>query len=153
MTQDIDDIKQQIADMLKESPVMELYGETAEEWEIHDHEGFESVHVDNYNLDQLNEIAIALSESDDPEILADIFNDFYDGKNIQSAIDYIEENDAGEHSDLEEFAESYYSDCYEPIPKHLQYYIAWDKMARDMELNGEIRTYDTKSGVRVLWNR
>lgn len=153
MTQDIDVIREEIADMLKRSPVTIEYGEIAEEWGIHDHEGFESIDVDRCNLEQLNEIAIALSESDYPNILADIYNDFYAGDTIESAKEYIEENDAGTYKDLGDFAESIYLECYDPIPKHLQWYIDWDRMGEDMEMNGEINSYNVGDGVKVLWNR
>jgi len=149
MTQDIETIREEIADMLKCSPV----GDIAEEWEIHDHEGFEGIDIERYSLEEQNEIAIALSESDEPGVWADIFNDFYDGKNIQSVQEYIDDNNAGTHKDLGDFAENLHSDCYEPVPKHLEYYINWDDMGRDMELNGEIRSYDVKGGIKVLWNR
>ena len=46
--QDYENIIDEIGDMLKKSPVIALYGEIAEEWAIHDYEGFGDLHINEY---------------------------------------------------------------------------------------------------------
>lgn len=65
MTQDLDDIWQQVNDMLAKSPTVKsgrLAG-PAEEWGIHDYEGFEGIKLDEFeSLDRVAEIATMIAE-------------------------------------------------------------------------------------------
>lgn len=150
-TQSADDIREEIAEMLKESPVTKLYGEIAEEWAIHDYQGFEGYNVSEWeDIEKLAELAEAMSNSDDPEMFTELLE--IRGHSIEEAKEFLEENYRGLHTDLADYAEELHNDCYEPVPKHLQYYIDWERMGRDMEMSGEIFTITTSLGMHVFYN-
>lgn len=146
---DVDELRGEIARILKESPE-----ENAEEWGIHDHEGFGSYHVsENPDLEELCEHVTAYSESSyDNDLIDGVIADR--GCNAREAIEYIDENYQGEFDDLECWAEQFLQDTGEiNLPKHLQFYFDYSKYARDAELEGSIITVPAGRGIYVLWNR
>src|SRR5687768_14030168 len=59
-------IREEIAEMLSESPTAKQEGSVAEEWAIHDHEGFGGIHLsENHDLDALCSIAEGVKEHGD----------------------------------------------------------------------------------------
>lgn len=151
-TQSADDIRNEIKEMLSESPITKEYGEIAEEWAIHDYQGFEGFKVQEWeSIDKLSELAQAMTDSDDPEMFSELLQ--IRGHSIEEAKEFLEDNYAGLHTDLSDFAESLCRDCEGEIPKQLEYYIDWKSMGRDMELSGDIFTIETSTGTHVFWNR
>ena len=71
-TQDLEDIQTQVQAMLKDSPEVD-----AEEYAIHDYEGFGSYSVGEYSgIEELHEIACFIDEY--PEIGSDVLANFGD---------------------------------------------------------------------------
>ena len=67
--------------------------------------------------------------------------------------DYIEENYQGTYKDRSDFAYEFHESIGTEIPEHLQYYIDWDSMGRDM-LMSDFYDVDLRSGgIAVMWNR
>ncbi|RAN36970.1 antirestriction protein ArdA, partial [Hyphomonas sp. GM-8P] len=61
---------------------------------------------------------------------------------------------AGEYRSIADFAEELTRECGTEIPASLQYYIDWDAMGRDMELNGDIFTVETGfDQIHIFWSR
>ncbi|MBU2862518.1 antirestriction protein ArdA [Reinekea forsetii] len=122
---DVDDIQEQVNEMLASSPE-----EDAEEWAIHDYEGYGSYNVSEYEgFESAHEIACFISEYG--ELAAELLGHF---------------------SDLADFAEELTTDTTE-IPESLAYYIDYEKMGRDMELSGDIFTIETcYREVHIFWN-
>ncbi|MFC8428568.1 antirestriction protein ArdA [Streptomyces sp. NPDC057253] len=61
--QDVDTIHEEIAEMLKESPAARKYGDVAEEYAIHDYDGFGEFNLGEYeSLAKITTIANALDE-------------------------------------------------------------------------------------------
>ena len=54
------------------------------------------------------------------------------GEDLKSITDYIEENYQGTYKDRSDFAYDFHESIGTEIPEHLQYYIDWDAMGRDM---------------------
>ena len=100
----------------------------AEEWAIHDYEGFEGASLSEYaSFETVCELADFIEEHG--ELGAKLLSHFGD--------DLAEARAA-----FEDYAES------------LRYYIDWQALARDMALNGEIMAFQTGfDEVHVFWSR
>jgi antirestriction protein len=129
-----DDIQDQINDMLKLSPE-----DFAEEWAIHDYEGFGNVSLSEYQgIESVHEIACFLYEYD--EFGAALLDHFCD--NLEDAKKAAEDGYHGCYESLADYAQTITEDTTE-IPSHLQYYIDYERLARDMEMNGDVFTIET----------
>jgi len=142
-TCDLADIWEQINTMLKASPVP-----GAEEYAIHDYEGFHGYQVSEYEgIEALHEIACFLEEYPD-----------FGGELL---------NHCGDLEDARKMAEDAYHGCYESlavyaqdlteqtgdVPQHLEFYINYERMGRDMEISGDIFTIETSyQEVHVFWS-
>ena len=99
-------------------------------------------------IEELREVACFIEEN--PEIGSDVLAHF--GDNLEDAQKSIEENYSGCHSSLADYAEELTEDTSE-FPKHLEFYIDYVRMGRDMELFGDIFTIETAHDeVHVFWN-
>jgi antirestriction protein len=142
-TQDIDSIQDEVNTMLANSPE-----EDAEEWAIHDYEGFGGYSVSEYSgFEELHDVASFIEEY--PEIGGELLDHFSD---IEEARKAAEESYAGSYKSLADFAEGLTEDTSK-IPEHLQYYIDYERMGRDMELGGDVYTIETGyEEVHIFWN-
>ena len=136
--------------MLRTSP-----GPGAEEWAIHDYEGFGPLRLEEYeSLETVSAVALGIAEhgpafahwaaligTNDNESPAH-FEDAYLG-HWDSLTAYAEEflNDIGVYRQIEE-----------SLPDHLQPYVTIDVegMARDMEFGGQITTSEGDDGVYIF---
>ncbi|MGH7866197.1 MAG: antirestriction protein ArdA [Candidatus Dormibacteraceae bacterium] len=127
----------------------------AEEWAIHDYEGFGPLRLEEYeSLEIVSTVALGITEhgpafahwtaligTNDNEALAR-FEDAYLG-HWDSLTAYAEElpQDIGVYRQIEE-----------ALPEHLQPYLTVDVdgMARDMELGGQITSSDGDHGIYLF---
>lgn len=131
-TQELADIQEQVSTMLASSPV-----EDAEEYAIHDYEGFESVRLSEWDgLASAHKTACFIEEYG--ELGAELLN-IYELEEAEKALD---ENYHGCFSSLAEYAEQFTSDTSQ-VPENLQYYIDYERMGRDWEMSGDIYTIET----------
>lgn len=82
-------------------------------------------------------LAIALPESDRRGIGAKLILHW---GGIDTAIESMEENYYGCYRSLSDYAEEFIRDTTADIPKHLEFYIDYEKMVRDWEYSGDIFT-------------
>tara|TARA_R110002110_G_scaffold415847_1_gene657766 strand:- start:25145 stop:25660 length:516 start_codon:yes stop_codon:yes gene_type:complete len=143
-TSDMDDIWDAVNKMLKNSPE-----EDAEEWSIHDYEGFGEVYISEHEgFESVREKALFIEEN--PAIGSELLNHF--GGDIDEAQKAAEECYSGCYKSLADYAEELTSDTSE-VPEHLAFYIDYERMGRDMELNGDVYTIETRfDEVHVFWN-
>ena len=141
---DPEDIKEQINAMLNKSPE-----EYAEEYAIHDYEGFEGYSVSEWHgIDELHEVACFIA--DNPGIGGELLSQF--GDNLEDARKAIEDNYAGCYECLADYAEELTTGTSE-IPDHLAFYIDYERMGRDMEMSGDIFSIETGyHEVHVFWS-
>ncbi len=146
VTEDIDTIWEEINKMLKASPV----ADETEEYAIHDFEGFGSYSVSEYSgIEELHEVACFIEEY--PEIGSEFLAHL--GDDLEEARKAIEENYSGCYSSLADFAQELTESTSE-VPTHLEFYIDYDRMGRDMEMSGDIFTIETAHDeVHVFWNQ
>jgi len=142
--QDMEFILEQVNKMLKASPIEEV----AEEYAIHDFEGYGSYRLGEYEgLEQAHKIACFIEEHG--EIAGELLNYFSD---IEDATKAIEDNYSGCYSSIADYAEELTEGTSE-VPEHLAFYIDYERMGRDMEMSGDIFTIETAHDeVHIFWN-
>ncbi len=142
-TQELDDIQEQVNTMLAASPEP-----NAEEYAIHDFEGFNGYSLSEYEgLESAHEVASFIEEY--PEIGGELLDHFSDIEEARKAAD---ENYCGCYKSLADYAEELTEETSQ-IPEHLQYYIDYQKMGRDMELSGDVFTIETGyEEIHIFWN-
>ena len=120
-----DDVKA----MLTASPIT-----GAEEWAIHDYEGFGGVRIEEYaGFDRVSALASFIAVHG--EVGAALL-DYYSG-DLDEAQQAISDRYKGEHSSLADYVQELTEEST-TIPQPLRYYIDYQAMARDAELNGEL---------------
>jgi antirestriction protein len=141
--EDLDDIQDKINAMLKSSPE-----EDAEEYAIHDYEGFGGYGLSEYEgIRTVHEIACFID--DYPAIGGELLNNF--GGDLDDAKKAAEENYSGCYKALSDYAEEL-TDNTADVPENLAYYIDYERMGRDMEMSGDIYTIETAHDeVHVFW--
>ncbi len=123
-------IYDKIRDMLNSSPIAD-----AEEWAIHDYEGFGPLSISEYEgIDRVAELAAFIAEHG--ELGAELVSHFGD---IEQARQAIEESYHGSFESLADYVQGLTEDTNQ-IPEHLRFYIDWDAMARDAEMSGDLFT-------------
>lgn len=122
----------------------------AEEWAIHDYEGFYSLRLSEWEgFTEVSALASFISEHG--KLGAELISHF--DSDLEAAREALEENYRGEYRSLTDFAEELTSETV-TIPSALEYYINYEAMARDMELNGDVFTIETGfECVHVFWSR
>lgn len=124
--------------MLAASPV-----EGAEEWAIHDYEGFGGVRIAEYaSFERVSEIASFLAEHG--EIGAALLG-HYSG-DLDEAREAMADRYLGAHASLADYVQEVTEETT-AIPHALRYYIDYAAMARDAELNGDLFTVSTAFDV------
>jgi antirestriction protein len=119
--------------MLKASPIA-----GAEEWAIHDYEGFEGIRIEeNTGIDTLTAIAAFLSEHG--TVGAQVLN-YYSG-GMDEAREAMEGRHLGSFISLADYVRELIEETV-TIPQALRYYIDWQAMARDAEINGDVFTIE-----------
>ncbi len=133
-TQEPDQIWSGIRNILQSSPIA-----NAEEYAIHDYEGFEGIGLSEYSgMEEAHQLACFVEEHGKlgTEVL-----DYYGG-DLDTTVELLTHGYAGEYSSLAEFAESFINETVN-IPNEIAYYIDYSRIGRDMELGGGILTVGT----------
>ena len=144
---DAEEIRDDIQSMLKESMIP-----LAEEYAIHDYSDFAGIKLREWeNLDDVSAFAKAINEHENPYVLSEL-HELLGNNDISTTIEYYEDNYRGEYDSIAEFAEQFYLDCHGEIPESLRYYIDWQAMGRDMEINGDIFVVAINHKYHVFWN-
>jgi len=123
-----------IAAMLARSPVAD-----AEEFAIHDYEGFGPVRIEEYaGIEQVAETAKFLVEHGDvgAEVLA------YFGGDLDEARGAMADRYLGCFASLADHMQETMEGAIE-IPQALRFYVDWEAMARDAEMSGDLFTIET----------
>jgi antirestriction protein len=128
------DILDEIHAMLKASPVPD-----AEEYAIHDYEGFGDLDVGEYmGIDEVRRLAAFVGEHG--SLGVDVARHF--GGDIAEARDALEDRYVGCFDSLDDYMEMVTEESV-TIPEALRYYIDWKAMGRDALMSGEIFAIET----------
>jgi len=110
----------------------------AEEWAIHDYEGFGGLSISEYEgIERVSELASFIDEHG--ELGAELLSHF---DSIEEAEEALDEGYHGSFASLADYVQELTEDCAF-IPEHLRFYIDWEAMARDAEMSGDIFTVQT----------
>jgi antirestriction protein len=134
--QDPEEIHAEIQAMLEESKEL-----IAEEWAIHDTDGFDGLKISEHeSIETVSKIATLLN--DFPSCVISLADDHTDPS--EDLREWIEEHYQGEYTSLEDWAAEWLGDSGEltKIPENLQYYFDFKAYARDQELNGYIASVE-----------
>ena len=142
-TQSVEAIHDQIAAVLNASQI-----EDAEEYAIHDYEGFEGVSIAEYQgIESVAQIAAFIEEHGalGGKLIA-YFGD------LEEAREAISDRYVGQYTSLEDFARELTEETID-IPQNLACYIDYRRMARDLEI-GDVTTIEVGfEQVHVFWAR
>lgn len=143
--QDADEIRDEIVTMLARSPI-----KGAEEYAIHDYEGFEGVSISECaGIDSVARMGAFIEEHG--ALGAGLLEQF--GGDIEQAETTLQDCYHGEFASLADYMEELTTESV-TIPETLRYYIDWDAMARDAEMGGDLFTIETAHGeVHVFSSR
>jgi antirestriction protein len=141
-------IERAVKAMLAESP-----DPTAEEWAIHDHEGFAGLSIPECeDFETVASVAAFIEEHG--ELGARFLQHEGYGEVNEEIADSFNEKYCGAWDSLEDYAEEFVSDCYgdtvEKLPDVIRWHIDYEGIARDMELGGDIYTIEIDGKVHVF---
>lgn len=140
--QDVDAIRAEVVQMLAASPISD-----AEEWAIHDYEGFEGAPISEYEgLDSVADKAAFIARHG---LLAGKLLEHWSG-DLQDARRSIEDHYIGAFPSLEDFARDM-TEQSEDISDTIAPYIDYERMGRDMAL-GDVFTLSTGfEETHIFW--
>lgn len=142
--QDADDIRGEIAAMLAESKA-----EPAEEWAIHDYEGFGPVKLSEFeDIGHVAELAELIAEHG--ELFAHVYG--HADNDLDRAKQLMTEGYHGAFDSLEAYAEDFIDQTggLEKMPEILRCYFDYEKYARDLELGGDVFTIELDGKTHVF---
>ena len=142
-----DELREEIRQILEDSPTP-----LAEEWAVHDHEGFGPLDVGEHpDLDELASAAELICQF--REIAAHVLDDM---------------GGLGEHERAQEALENLYVGAFDSVSDwvhdlldegvlgevsdRLRSYVDSEALARDLELSGDIQVFHVGSEVHVFWS-
>ncbi|WP_075657197.1 antirestriction protein ArdA [Pseudochrobactrum sp. B5] len=132
--QDADQIRDEIVTMLARSPIAH-----AEEYAIHDFEGFEGVTISEYaGIDTVAHIGAFISEHG--ALGAGLLEQFVG--DMDQAETALQDCYHGQFASLADYMEELTTESI-TIPEALRYYVDWQAMARDAEMSGDLFTVET----------
>ena len=139
-TQDADVLDDEVQEVLAKSPIP-----NAEEWAIHDYSDFDDMRLSEYeSLEQVSLIAKNIEEH------GELFIEVYKYTNdIDDALSMIDDRFIGLYDSVVDYAEE--TTDMSTVPQHLQYYIDFESMARDIELSGDITTFEIDNQIAVFF--
>lgn len=148
VTSDIDQMHAEIEAMLAESPEPD-----AEEWAIHDTDGFDWVPIGEYEpLDRLAAIGDLLEEH--PGAVVAAFLDGWGDRGADELVSTFGDAHGGCWTSVKAFADEVLisSDAKGALGAELYGYLDLERYARDCEINGGFSTVETSDGVHVIWD-
>jgi antirestriction protein len=140
---------EEIQEILESSPV-----EGAEEWAIHDYEGFGGLRLDEYEeIETLVEIADLISEQG--VLVTHVVGHCGGLEYLEEARRLMEECYQGAYDNTIEWAEDFLEDTGEldKIPEHLRGYFDFERYAHDAEISGEIFTVEVGGKTHIFWSQ
>jgi len=117
----------------KDNPTTLKYGETCEEFAIHDFEAPKGCDIGEYSgLEELMEMNEILSD-DNGELILALKDHLGGGTTLEEAKDYLDENHCGEYKSDTDFAEDMAEQCFDSdAMKSIGRYFDYESFARDL---------------------
>jgi antirestriction protein len=146
--QPAESIREQIAEMLSLSTEPQ-----AIEWAIHDWDNFGNLRLSEHeDIDALAEVACDISIYG--PVFASLLSYLGGLSYVQLALRFMHEAYHGDYDSLTDYAqeivEAFHQDVLKSLPSFIRYHIDFDGIARDMELNGDLITFECGGKVHVF---
>ena len=141
-TQGADHIRRRIKTMLAASPLPD-----AEEYAIHDHDGFEGIAICEY--EDIEHVAAMAEFIEEHGALGGQVMAYYN--DLQEAQTALHERYAGAYDSLATFAQEL-TEQTTTIPAALEHYIDWEAMGRDLDLYDITAITTAHDEVHIFWN-
>jgi antirestriction protein len=154
---DADELQQRIDAMLAGSPTTKRYGDIAEEWAIHDYEGWGPLHLSEFEpLERLTTLASGIGQHG-PAFAAWVD---YTGSTDDNLIEQFEDHYQGEFDSLVDYGEQLLDDSgvnlegIELEPESFRQYLRIDVEAfvHDLLAGGVMFTIEGDRGIYVFAN-
>lgn len=146
--EEVSELEREIREMLAAAPAP-----GAEEWAVHDHEGFFGIHIGEWpDLAKLCQAATFIAEHG--ELFAKLVDHLGGLGSLDEAERYMTEGCRGYFDSLAEFAEELFSDTtpeLDALPQILLSAIDWEEVGRELELCGDIFTVMCGRHLHVFW--
>jgi len=140
-----DEINEEIQKILKSSPEPD-----AEEYAIHDYEGFGGLHLsENPDIDSISQVANLIQEHG--PLFAAVVEHFGGTQYLDDAVQAMEESYQGEYDEISDWAEQFAKDTGASMDNY-ENYIDWERVANDAEMGGDIFTVEFDGKVHVFWS-
>lgn len=142
-------IRDEIAAMLQESSEP-----MAEEWAVHDYEGFSGVRISEFS--NAADIARIVSFIDEyGTVFAALIEHFGGAESgLEEAEQWMKNGYYGVFSSVSDYAEYFINDCYsdafEALPEFIRNRIDYDGIADDLELCGDIFAIEVDGEVHIF---
>ena len=138
--QDASVLEEEIQEILAGSPIA-----NAKEWAIHDYDDFADMNLSEYeSLETISQIAENIVEHEERFIEAYKYTN-----SIDEAIEMIDSRYIGLYDSVVDYVEE--TTDISVVPQHLRYYIDFEHMARDVELSGEITTFEIDNQIAIFF--
>ena len=106
---------------------------------IHDYEGFEGARIEEYaDIETVAKLAAFIAGHG---ALGGAVLEYYNN-DLDEASEALTERYLGAYTSLADYVQEMTEDSM-TIPQSIQYYIGWQAMARDAEINGDLFTIST----------
>lgn len=146
--QPVESIRSEIQDMLRHSPEP-----GAEEWAIHDYEGFGALSLSEFeSIEAVAEAALLIAEHG--PVFAALISHFGGVSNLQDARDKFEDGYRGAYESVADYAQELVEECYgrelKRLPQFIRYHIDFDGIGDDLEMGGDIFTLQCDGQIHVF---
>ena len=139
----VDHMRDAIAEMLETSPI-----EGAEEWAVHDYEGYEGAHIEEYaGLEHIYELTEFIEGNS--AIGAALLEHY--GNDLNDAWRASKDQYAGTYESVTDFVREITEETT-IIPENLRFYIDYEAMAQDMLVN-DVFSIRFEAREYVFWQR
>lgn len=147
-----DDLQEEVNEMLQESNVP-----NAEEYAIHDHEGFGDLLSEHSPLSEVERLCDTFERLEEENIPAELFTAWCEETGLEFSEENIEtytEAYAGWGSSLADWAANHAEETglADEVPESLRYYICWHDYAHDLQYAGDILTIEHGGKTHVFWS-
>jgi antirestriction protein len=143
-------VRDEIAVMLSES-----HEPIAEDWAIHDYEGFAGLGLSEFeDIEKVAAVAALIEEHGG--VFAKLLEHFGGlSSGLEEASEYIENAYFGEFSSVASYAEFFITEeCYKQeinaLPEFIRYHIDYEAIGNDLELGGDIFTIEDGGWIHVF---
>jgi len=147
--QDPEEIQAEIDEMLSESPEP-----IAEEWAIHDYEGFGGLSLGEYeSIEHVARVAQLLEEHG--EWFGRVVEHVGGLRQLDEAEKMVEERYQGAYDSLEDWAYQFATESSDVEKDCGPYasYIDWERFANDAEMSGDVVSIEDEDGRQhIFWN-